>query len=97
MNWSALLLQLISGAAGGNIAGALLKQANLGPVGNTIVGIVGGLIGGQIGGMISGAATATASAGGFDMGQLLPGLISGAGGGAVLTGIVGMIKNAMAK
>jgi hypothetical protein len=47
--------------------------------------------------LISGAATAGAAAGGFDMGQLLPGLIEGAGGGAVLTGIVGMIKNVMAK
>ena len=42
MNITALIVQLISGAAGGNIAGALLKKLSLGPVGNSIAGIVGG-------------------------------------------------------
>ena len=37
-----LIIQLISGAVGGNIAGALLKNLNLGPIGNSIAGIVGG-------------------------------------------------------
>jgi len=32
-----LIIQLISGAVGGNIAGALLKNFNLGPIGNSIV------------------------------------------------------------
>jgi hypothetical protein len=97
MDWSSLLVQVIGGGVGGNIVGALLKQANLGPVGNTIVGVIGGLIGGQVGAMISGAATGAAAAGGMDLGTMLPGLIGGGGGGAVLTAIVGLIKNAMAK
>ncbi len=37
-----LIIQLISGAVGGNIAGALLKQFNLGVLINSIAGIVGG-------------------------------------------------------
>jgi hypothetical protein len=37
-----LIIQLISGAVGGNIAGAILKNLNLGPIGNSIAGIVGG-------------------------------------------------------
>ena len=43
-----LIIQLVSGAVGGNIAGGLLKSLNLGPVGNSIAGIVGGGLGGQI-------------------------------------------------
>jgi uncharacterized membrane protein YeaQ/YmgE (transglycosylase-associated protein family) len=39
---------LISGAIGGNVAGAALKEASLGPVENSIAGIVGGGIGGAI-------------------------------------------------
>jgi uncharacterized membrane protein YeaQ/YmgE (transglycosylase-associated protein family) len=41
MNWMPILIQLISGGVGGNIAGALLKRFNLGPIGNTIAGILG--------------------------------------------------------
>jgi uncharacterized membrane protein YeaQ/YmgE (transglycosylase-associated protein family) len=43
MNFTALILQLISGGVGGNIAAALLKKFNLGPVGNSIAGIAGAL------------------------------------------------------
>ncbi|MEY2608109.1 MAG: hypothetical protein QOH31_5963 [Verrucomicrobiota bacterium] len=42
-----LIIQLLSGAAGGNIIGNILKQYNLGPIGNSIAGIVGGGLGGQ--------------------------------------------------
>jgi len=44
-----LIIQLISGAVDGNIAGAILKNLNLGPIGNSIAGIVGGGIGGEHG------------------------------------------------
>jgi uncharacterized membrane protein YeaQ/YmgE (transglycosylase-associated protein family) len=37
------LLTLISGAVGGNIGGALIKDQTLGPVVNTILGLVGGV------------------------------------------------------
>jgi len=61
MNLLPLIIELISGAVGGNIAGALLKQFSLGPIGNSIAGIVGGGVGGQLLGMlvpaIGGAAT----------------------------------------
>ena len=42
-----LLVQLISGALGGNVAGSLLKNLSLGTVGNSLAGIVGGGLGGQ--------------------------------------------------
>ena len=37
-----LIIQLSSGAVGGNVAGAALKQYNLGTLGNSIAGIIGG-------------------------------------------------------
>jgi hypothetical protein len=40
-----LIIQLIAGAAGGNIVGALAKQRDLGPIWNSVAGIVGGGIG----------------------------------------------------
>ena len=43
-----ILIQLVLGAIGGNIGGALFKNLSLGTVGNSIAGIVGGGIGGQI-------------------------------------------------
>ena len=43
-----LIISLISGAVGGNIAGGVLKEQSLGTLGNTIAGLVGGGLGGQI-------------------------------------------------
>ena len=40
-----LIIQLVSGAVGGNIACGLMKSLSLGPVGNSIAGIVGGGLG----------------------------------------------------
>jgi len=36
-----IIVSLISGGVGGNVAGAILKNLSLGPVGNTIVGLIG--------------------------------------------------------
>jgi len=79
-----LIIQLISGAAGGNVAGALMKNLSLGPLGNSIAGIVGGGIGGQLLSFIG--------AGGLD--GILGSLVSGGVGGAVLMAIIGLIKKA---
>ncbi len=87
-----LIIQLVLGAIGGNVGGALLKNLSLGPVGNSIAGIVGGGIGGQILNAVlsSGAAEAAGSG--------MVGSIAGGGiGGIVVMAIVGLIKNAMAK
>lgn len=80
------IIQLISGAAGGNIAGALLKNLSLGTAGNSIAGIVGGGIGGQLLAMLG--------AGGME--GIVGSLASGGVGGAVVMAIVGVIKKAMA-
>jgi uncharacterized membrane protein YeaQ/YmgE (transglycosylase-associated protein family) len=83
-----LIVALISGGVGGNIAGALLKNFSLGPVGNTIVGLIGGGVGQQI---MSAMGFLPAGGGG------MVGDIGGSAvGGAILMAIVGAIKNAMA-
>jgi hypothetical protein len=88
-----LIIQLLAGAFGGNVAGGLLKQYSLGPLGNSIAGIVGGGLGGQLLGMLLGGG-ATAS-GGLDIGSLITQIASGGVGGGVLMVIAGMIRQAI--
>jgi hypothetical protein len=91
-----LIIQLISGGVGGNIAGSLLKQFDLGVVGNTIAGVIGGGVGAQIiGQFLGGGGAAAAGAGGLDIGSIIGQIISGGAGGGVLMVIVGLIKQAM--
>ena len=89
----ALIIQLISGALGGNIAGSFMKDFSLGTLGNSIVGILGGGIGGQLLGMLGLAA----GGGGMDIGSIIGSIASGGVGGGVLLAIVGFIKKAMKK
>jgi hypothetical protein len=94
-----LIIQLIAGGVGGNIAGAMLKQYNLGTVGNTISGIIGGGVGAQIIGALFGAGPETTAAGvgagGMDIGSIIGQIVSGGVGGGILMWIVGLIKQAM--
>jgi hypothetical protein len=88
-----IIIQLIAGAAGGNIVGALAKQLDLGPVWNSVAGIVGGGIGGQIlGAVLGGGATA---AGGLDVTSIIEQVAAGGVGGGVLMAIIGAVKQAM--
>ena len=41
MDILSLIIQLLSGAAGGNIVGSVMKNQSLGTVGNSIAGIIG--------------------------------------------------------
>ncbi|CAM1338958.1 hypothetical protein [Tenacibaculum aestuarii] len=80
------LISLLSGAVGGNLAGAVLKKYSLGTLWNSVVGILGGGLGAQLLGMLN-----------IDISGII-GNIAGSGvGGAVLLVIVGVIKSAMAK
>jgi hypothetical protein len=99
MNILALIIQLISGAVGGNIAGAVLKKLDLGTLGNSIAGILGGGLGGQLLSMlgIGTAAAGGAAASGLDLGTILSSIAGGGVGGGLLMAIVGAIKTAMAK
>ncbi|MDZ4659085.1 MAG: hypothetical protein SH868_16045 [Bythopirellula sp.] len=88
-----LLIQLIGGGAGGNIAGTLLKNIDLSRLAQTIIGIVGGIAGGQAINWM-GVLESVMGAGGAG-GLLGNAGVSGAGG-AILVAIVGLIKKAMA-
>lgn len=93
-----LIIQLVSGAVGGNIAGALLKNSSLGTLWNSVVGILGGGLGGQLMGMLglSGAEAAEASSS-MDLTGILGSVAGGGVGGGVLMAIVGLIKKSMNK
>ena len=101
-----LLVQLIGGAAGGNVIGQVIKKLNLGPVGNSIAGAIGGVaatwLAAKVPGLDAlvgmGASTdATAAAGGLNAGALAGQGVTGLVGGGLLTAIAGMIKSSMAK
>ncbi|MGA8163756.1 MAG: hypothetical protein WB791_01880 [Waddliaceae bacterium] len=90
-----LIISLISGAAGGNIAGALLKERNLGFIANTLSGIFGGGIGGailQFLGFISSSGL-IGPEGNIDVGALIANIASSGVGGAVLSSIVTYLKD----
>ena len=92
-----LIIQLIAGAVGGNVAGKASSKFDMGGAGHYIVGAIGGVVLGQIiervtGGAVPADAAATATQG-LDLAGILSSLIGGGAGGAVLSGIVGAIKN----
>lgn len=95
MDLVSLAIQLISGAAGGNIAGALLKKSSLGFLGNTIAGLVGGGLGGQI--LQSVLGIAPAAAGALDAGSIIAQVAGSGAGGGVLMVIIGLLRKAFAK
>ncbi len=96
----ALIIQLISGAAGGNMAGALLKNFSFGLIGNSLVGVVGGGLGGQLLGILTsrGAFSAMSAAGsGSNLPSILSSVAAGGLGGGIVTAMVGLIINQLAK
>ncbi|HOX56212.1 MAG TPA: hypothetical protein P5205_04390 [Candidatus Paceibacterota bacterium] len=96
MNVLALIIQLVSGAVGGNIAGALLKKFSLGTALNSVVGILGGGLGGQILGML-GVGGGGEGGGAMDLGSILSSVAGGGVGGGVLMTIIGVIRKLMGK
>ena len=100
MDWIGIIVQLIAGAVGGFGTGKAVKRVDLGDVGNAISGAIGGVGGTWLAGLIpglSGMLTSAAAGGGVDIGVLVAQAVAGLVGGGVLTGIVGAIKNSMAK
>jgi len=95
MNIISLIIQLISGAVGGNVAGAAMKENSLGTLGNSIAGIIGGGLGGTLLQTVLGGAAA--GGGSLDLTTILSNVAGGGVGGAILMAIIGIIKNQMAK
>ena len=78
-----LILSLISGAIGGYMAGAVLKNS-LGPAGNVIVGLIGG-----------GASEKILTSTGVLSGSVVEQIAGSGIGGAVLVLIVRVLKRAV--
>lgn len=89
-----LIISLISGAVGGNVAGAALKDQSLGTLGNSLAGILGGGAGSMI---LQALGMLSASGGGLDLGAVLGNLASGGVGGGLVMIVIGLIKNALAR
>ena len=90
-----LIGNLVTGAIGGNLSGAALKQVTLGTLGNTIAGAIGGAAGGyilQLVGVLSSAGLANMS---LESMAAEGGLTAVCG--AVVTAITGLIKNKSSK
>jgi len=83
MDLTSLLIQLVSGAVGGNVGGLLAKAKSLGPLLNTILGAVGGLGGGQLLGDSAASMLGNATAGNVGASALI---------GLVLPLLGGMFK-----
>lgn len=92
-----LVIQLVAGALGGHAAGGFLKNIDLGPLAKTISGAAGGGIGGTILQSLIPALSGAASSGGFDIATAAGNLVGGGVTGAIVTVIVGLIKNALFK
>lgn len=88
-----LIIQLVSGAVGGNVAGSLMKESSMGTIGNSIVGILGGGLGGQVLAMLGMAA----NSGTMDLAGILSSVAGGGVGGGILMAIIGYVRKAMAK
>jgi uncharacterized membrane protein YeaQ/YmgE (transglycosylase-associated protein family) len=95
MDFTTLIIQLISGAIGGNAAGALSKDTSLGNLGNTIAGAVGGGVGGQILNSVLGLGGA-AAASGLDIGTIVSGFLTGGISGGITMLVLGFLRSRFA-
>jgi len=85
------LIGILSGAAGGNIIGALARKLSMGVLGNSIAGIVGGGLGGGLLGKLG----LLASGGGGA--EIINGVAGGGAGGGLVMVVIGLIRKMMAK
>lgn len=93
------IISLISGAIGGNIAGAAMPQKNLGTIVNTIAGLIGGGLGEFILKAAGIIATANVAGAGTeaDISSIIASIATGGISGGVLTAIIALIKDAVQK
>jgi uncharacterized membrane protein YeaQ/YmgE (transglycosylase-associated protein family) len=89
-----LIIQLVCGAIGGNVAGAVLKNFNLGTLWNSVAGIVGGGIGGQV---LSSVMAIAEGGGGLDVSSIISNVAGGGIGGAILLVVVGIVRKVLSK
>ncbi len=86
------IIQLISGAVGGNLAGSPMKKLSLGTLLNSVAGVIGGAGGAQLLAKFTELPIGTG-----DWKQILGSVASGGVGGGVVLAIVGLIKSVLGK
>ena len=91
-----ILINLVAGALGGVGAGKSSPTFDLGMIGNIIAGLIGGGVLGQIATLLMPAITAAAQSGDLSVSGIISQAIAGGAGGAILTAIIGAIKNKVA-
>lgn len=90
-----LISNLVGGGLGGLLSGAALKEKSLGTIGNIIAGLIGGTIGSYILKAIGFLKI-------FGLADMSVGSIVAQGGtaaviGAIVTAVIGLIKNKVSK
>jgi hypothetical protein len=88
-----VLINLIAGALGGAATGKSSPTFDLGTVGNLISGLIGGGVLGQIVTFALPSVMAAAQSGNLSVSGVISQLVAGGAGGAILTAIIGAIKN----
>ena len=88
-----ILINLVAGALGGLGAGKSSPTFDLGTTGNVISGLVGGGVLGQIVTLLMPSLLAAAQSGNLSVGGVISQAIAGGAGGAILTAIIGAVKN----
>ena len=88
-----ILINLISGALGGIGAGKASPTFDLGMIGNIISGLVGGGVLGQIVSLLLPSVVAAAQSGNLSVAGVVSQVVAGGAGGAILTAIIGAMKN----
>jgi uncharacterized membrane protein YeaQ/YmgE (transglycosylase-associated protein family) len=88
-----LIIQLLSGAVGGNLAAKAMPKFDLGTLMNSVAGVVGGGVGAQL----IGAVLPGLLSGGLNLGGIVSSVASGGVGGGALLAIIGVIRSMMSK
>ena len=88
-----ILINLVAGALGGVGAGKSSPTFDLGTAGNVISGLIGGGVLGQIVTLLLPSVLAAAQTGNVSVSGIISQAIAGGAGGAILTAVIGAIKN----
>jgi len=94
MNILSLLIQLASGAAGGNIVSCGCEKISLGPIVSSLTGMLGGEVGARILQLVVASGQIESAS---DMQIFLTSLLGGAAGGAAMTALLGWVKEMLGR
>jgi hypothetical protein len=88
-----ILINLVAGAIGGVGVGKSASTFDLRTAGNIVSGLVGGGLLGQVATLLLPSVLAAAQSGNFSVSGVVSQAVAGGAGGAILTAIIGAMKN----